>query len=171
MIALIVSTRSRPKAAGQVSLQGLQIINGFNTQPPEGGWGTADTVRPKLSGFQHAAARRRLARLHTDKQENKSFQHAAARRRLEPALRKRGAVGNVSTRSRPKAAGSKIGTARRRGQFQHAAARRRLGVKKQSKTHNCGFNTQPPEGGWLSGFGTPVDLGVVSTRSRPKAAG
>ena len=33
-----------------------------------------------------------------------------------------------------------------------------------------GFNTQPPEGGWFfSSITTPQD--IVSTRSRPKAAG
>ena len=55
----------------------------------------------------------------------------------------------VSTRSRPKAAGSD-------GLYFASTIR--------------GFNTQPPEGGWeyigLSGVGISV-----STRSRPKAAG
>ena len=35
-----------------------------------------------------------------------------------------------------------------------------------------GFNTQPPEGGWLTnGYGTKQPLGWVSTHSRLKAAG
>ena len=34
----------------------------------------------------------------------------------------------------------------------------------------CGFNTQPPEGGWMAdGMGNLI--GWVSTHSRPKAAG
>ena len=33
-----------------------------------------------------------------------------------------------------------------------------------------GFNTQPPEGGWLVARIVLVD-GIVSTHSRPKAAG
>ena len=33
-----------------------------------------------------------------------------------------------------------------------------------------GFNTQPPEGGWL-GAGDFVGAAAVSTHSRPKAAG
>ena len=76
------------------------------------------------------------------------FQHAAARRRLELVL-----------------ACVQLGTG-----FQHAAARRRLGLSRLlQKTKGC-FNTQPPEGGWGGadyGFG---DF-MVSTRSRPKAAG
>ena len=76
-----VSTHSRPKAAGsQTDLSRLRP-DGFNTQPPEGGWNAAliDQVqfivsthsRPKAAGpprqvpipqsaFQHTAARRRL---------------------------------------------------------------------------------------------------------------
>ena len=35
---------------------------------------------------------------------------------------------------------------------------------------NCGFNTQPPEGGWTLSYKT-VAQAVVSTHSRLKAAG
>ena len=76
--------------------------------------------------------------------------------------------------------------------FQHTAARRRLELL--VLRHRCCdcFNTQPPEGGWTGGWyatqnnrrfntqppeggwgkdgGRPV-LAVVSTHSRPKAAG
>ena len=34
----VVSTHSRPKAAGNISRYGGQRLFGFNTQPPEGGW-------------------------------------------------------------------------------------------------------------------------------------
>ena len=34
-----VSTHSRPKAAGRPPLSGRMGCQGFNTQPPEGGWG------------------------------------------------------------------------------------------------------------------------------------
>ena len=54
--------------------------------------------------------------------------------------------------------------------FQHTAARRRLGLPNQTEQKNDRFNTQPPEGGWV----TWVCCGVfepVSTHSRPKAAG
>ena len=35
---MIVSTHSRPKAAGATRTTKLFISKGFNTQPPEGGW-------------------------------------------------------------------------------------------------------------------------------------
>ena len=56
------------------------------------------------------------------------FQHTAARRRLdqEKTLYSLGFM------------------------FQHTAARRRLGKScKNCKNYHMGFNTQPPEGGWL----------------------
>ena len=37
-IAKSVSTHSRPKAAGRLCLYLLLHADGFNTQPPEGGW-------------------------------------------------------------------------------------------------------------------------------------
>ena len=55
------------------------------------------------------------------------FQHTAARRRLDVEQNVANCMGVVSTHSRPKAAGcDAIGNGR----------------------HGCGFNTQPPEGGW-----------------------
>ena len=57
----------------------------------------------------------------------------------------------VSTHSRPKAAG-RNSTAWRlaKSKFQHTAARRRLVPEsKQRNAKTGGFNTQPPEGGWL----------------------
>ena len=56
----------------------------------------------------------------------------------------------VSTHSRPKAAG-------------HAVRAPHLRV--------LGFNTQPPEGGWLIELRHLRNCVLVSTHSRPKAAG
>ena len=55
--------------------------------------------------------------------------------------------------------------------FQHAAARRRLG-REYDPAHDalCGFNTQPPESGWLMPLGG-FDTRAVSTHSHPKVAG
>ena len=55
--------------------------------------------------------------------------------------------------------------------FQHTAARRRLGRGYDDIQFSewC-FNTQPPEGGWLR-FASFAKLSLVSTHSRPKAAG
>ena len=38
LIFLLVSTHSRPKAAGGVVGAGFRAADSFNTQPPEGGW-------------------------------------------------------------------------------------------------------------------------------------
>ena len=56
------------------------------------------------------------------------FQHAAARRRLGPLYLDGIPEVDVSTRSRPKAAGK---------------------AKKTETAEVKGFNTQPPEGGWI----------------------
>ena len=103
----IVSTHSRPKAAGRINLIDIGSGQSFNTQPPEGGWDGRAQIRirnvvsthsrPKAAGsdssctplpktlFQHTAARRRLAMFPIDDAPTPKFQHTAARRRLGPA--------------------------------------------------------------------------------------
>ena len=61
---IIVSTHSRPKAAGRAAAAGNQREHRFNTQPPEGGWARYTAVYCPFAGFQHTAARRRLALHH-----------------------------------------------------------------------------------------------------------
>ena len=77
------------------------------------------------------------------------FQHTAARRRLVKQTAKADKAIQVSTHSRPKAAG--------------------LGDR-SSPWVRFGFNTQPPEGGWVLPFESWPKV-IVSTHSRPKAAG
>ena len=101
----LVSTHSRPKAAGRVQRQQESAVAGFNTQPPEGGWSQLVQAYGREGAFQHTAARRRLAMV-----------MSSVRARLS-------------------------------------------------------FNTQPPEGGWFAWFRYPSHTGLVSTHSRPKAAG
>ena len=102
----LVSTHSRPKAAGpnEYTNAGREIAfqhtaarrrlgvsappvpppnRCFNTQPPEGGWSPLNSNKPNAKQFQHTAARRRLG--------------VVARLRLLEH--------EVSTHSRPKAAG------------------------------------------------------------------
>ena len=175
------------------------------------GRATANTAMSNT--FQHAAARRRLALLKSKPVKFLRFQHAAARRRLvrfgRPFLRLesfntqppeggwynragKNRTENVSTRSRPKAAGCAYFFHIPYGGFQHAAARRRLAAWCRRGHGQYGFNTQPPEGGWIRAaaclrrrccFNTQPPEGgwnlqtlcktchAVSTRSRPKAAG
>ena len=98
--------------------------------------------------FQHTAARRRLDYQKGTGRLPGRFQHTAARRRLanEPLYSDRLFL------------------------FQHTAARRRLVAKAEIRIWACCFNTQPPEGGWLQKLKSEFGL-VVSTHSRPKAAG
>ena len=81
--SLGVSTHSRPKAAGSLGWVVAGKVHSFNTQPPEGGWHAEVLPRPKKSLFQHTAARRRLESRDDAKNQ----------------------AGWVSTHSRPKAAG------------------------------------------------------------------
>ena len=54
--------------------------------------------------------------------------------------------------------------------FQHTAARRRLVQNRLQRNSMACFNTQPPEGGWFK-IACNVTVWLVSTHSRPKAAG
>ena len=48
---LQVSTHSRPKAAGSDDLSLSWVIDCFNTQPPEGGWGNSKMGGSDDNGF------------------------------------------------------------------------------------------------------------------------
>ena len=210
----LVSTHSRPKAAGRTERIRANPKPSFNTQPPEGGWcrplwRTGSQIvsthsRPKAAGTHHAVS------VHPSIVSTHSRPKAAG----DPEDPNRSNF-FVSTHSRPKAAGLtglvsssearfQHTAARRRlelqvalrrivGLFQHTAARRRLVSNFVMHESRNGFNTQPPEGGWLvcrsnlsavMCFNTQPPEGgwqginycgdcfrVVSTHSRPKAAG
>ena len=55
---------------------------GFNTQPPEGGWNSSKAKPADVLLFQHTAARRRLGKSKPCAIFMPAFQHTAARRRL-----------------------------------------------------------------------------------------
>ena len=145
----VVSTHSRPKAAGLADNMVCEFLRGFNTQPPEGGWPPTNPIVSMVSLFQHTAARRRLDSLSSRGAGWTKFQHTAARRRLALVAYMMICRLNVSTHSRPKAAGTAL---------------------KRAVSLMVGFNTQPPEGGWLNVW-RQSDPVPVSTHSRPKAAG
>ena len=166
-----VSTHSRPKAAGGRRCAACDTQQRFNSQPPEGGWIGQLKHRIVQDKFQLTAARRRLEMVFAQIVRHPPFQLTAARRRLDAermkpevvavfqltaARRRLGVCGihahiqrDVSTHSRPKAAGmSKI----------------------PPNNPTQGFNSQPPEGGWMSDQ-ERLRGDAVSTHSRPKAAG
>ena len=100
--------------------------------------------------FQHTAARRRLGVNHLLK---RLWKHCFNTQPPEGGWNDKGekhAVGDVSTHSRPKAAG--------------------FWVVNFPILPRC-FNTQPPEGGWVEQFNQAFLVVFVSTHSRPKAAG
>ena len=122
--------------------------------------------------FQHTAARRRLVGGLSINTSAIVFQHTAARRRLEIAKGIKDKSLDVSTHSRPKAAGRVSATSLSKMRFQHTAARRRLvftasirlafswfqhtAARRRLAEHlgmrqngQACFNTQPPEGGWV----------------------
>ena len=147
---MVVSTHSRPKAAG-----------------------LSRAVADATGWFQHTAARRRL-----DHNSGNGCGHndvsTHSRPKAAGAHARHAACGlGVSTHSRPKAAGACLRPPRRQNLFQHTAARRRLGprplgrlladaVSTHSRPKAAGdpsaiivggyqsFNTQPPEGGWIT---------------------
>ena len=102
-----VSTHSRPKAAGISSVKCLSsLFVSTHSRPKAAGiWDRLS--RNCQFRFQHTAARRRLApRAFITYPDATKFQHTAARRRLAYIKGNGNLTANVSTHSRPKAAGN-----------------------------------------------------------------
>ena len=213
---IVVSTHSRPKAAGSASSCVNTWSSGFNSQPPEGGWLSQLAKASILCRFNSQPPEGGWVCLIARAINEATFQLTAARRRLVFGSIVRPAFNDVSTHSRPKAAGSVIKrlkryvkvsthsrpkaagfvchsfTIRRKVSthsrpkaagltlaysragllFQLTAARRRLGPigtstqlrikfqltaarrrlvfnSRKTRQQTFGFNSQPPEGGWV----------------------
>ena len=112
---------------GQSSRQYL-FLRCFNTQPPEGGWLAISTFTVSNPLFQHTAARRRLA---TILLVSRKDSYVSTHSRPKAAGYTRADIDRlkeVSTHSRPKAAGLQVVKELiHYVVFQHTAARRRLG--------------------------------------------
>ena len=147
---ILVSTHSRPKAAGNSRIVPYIHYISFNTQPPEGGWLVEDSEKAQGLLVSTHSRPKAAGALRPMKQLSLGFQHTAARRRLAKDI-----VIPFEVL-----------------QFQHTAARRRLArhLRNQYDIYPC-FNTQPPEGGWSSLYSSIKSTLGVSTHSRPKAAG
>ena len=118
---------TQPPEGGWVVVFPYKVVQVcFNTQPPEGGWGGYMGIYGGYMGFQHTAARRRLADTQDKGYYKYSFNTQPPEGGWIPVYSRSIPVG-VSTHSRPKAAGARS--------CAHLTARLR-------------FNTQPPEGGW-----------------------
>ena len=172
MLDSLVSTHSRPKAAGYGYFYavGRRSVSTHSRPKAAGLWryrfridGKVSThSRPKAAGSQTTGFSILPAGFNTQPPEGgwdcakcyaaraPAFQHTAARRRLAVFAVHRFNDFFVSTHSRPKAAGN---------------CQNLLTISKPS------FNTQPPEGGWQVGQYRLYQNAPVSTHSRPKAAG
>ena len=172
-IALSIRFNTQPPEGGwAVKTAFLCRFRCFNTQPPEGGWLSLVQVRLPHTRFQHTAARRRLGR-------------RCRCSKAQPRFNTQPPEGGWLRRDR---------RIIRLGSFNTQPPEGGWPVKKgKPYVHRC-FNTQPPEGGW-SGIGSvgivnsasfntqPPEGGwqwhddkgnwasIVSTHSRPKAAG
>ena len=60
-LCFVVSTHSRPEAAGRSRTSISVSFPGFNSQPPGGGWAKGGFFSTATKMFQLTAARRRLA--------------------------------------------------------------------------------------------------------------
>ena len=147
MTQQMVSTHSRPKAAGQAYAPFRRDLV-FQHTAARRRLGLRFSAICTTQAFQHTAARRRLVSSTSCTHTNNQFQHTAARRRLVQTHIQAPSVfkvsthsrpkaaglwryrfridGKVSTHSRPKAAGRVIHQSERPSLFQHTAARRRL---------------------------------------------
>ena len=146
--AVFVSTHSRPKAAGCRN-PAIRPSLAVSTHS-----------RPKAAGPKSAAGRRPKYCFNTQPPEggwvfvvgvfdiDARFQHTAARRRLGSINSQHEAMPTVSTHSRPKAAGDS---------------------GSHSPKKSSSFNTQPPEGGWVSKMGQVV--AIYSFNTQPPEGG
>ena len=127
----VVSTRSRPKAAG-LGDKTSTWTRFVSTRSRPKAAGHTHLERKAVGMFQHAAARRRLVRVMWGIHRLSMFQHAAARRRLGIAKCRIRKNSNCFNTQPPEGGWEWIKEARKHiGLFQHAAARRRLDLSKE----------------------------------------
>ena len=165
--------------------------NGFNTQPPEGGWidfffsptrcvWVSTHSRPKAAGIDFKPSlRTMMVSTHSRPKAAGPTVTSRYHRKLVSTHSRPKAAGlhtlavrneeGVSTHSRPKAAGHTHLERKAVGMFQHTAARRRLDIRILNVKPWVCFNTQPPEGGWKSS--TPLTILIPGFNTQPPEGG
>ena len=143
----LVSTHSRPKAAVEGGIR-AEVIESFNTQPPEGGCRGIDSYKQRYPSFNTQPPEGGCRGIDSYKQRYPSFN-------TQPP------EGGCSIWMRHSFFLSSFNT-----QPPEGGCRNLWPVPPDSY---C-FNTQPPEGGWRQAFDVGIALKRVSTHSRPKAA-
>ncbi len=97
---------TQPPEGGWTRLHRRNVgLCSFNTQPPEGGWESENCNRCILVCFNTQPPEGGWSRIMTYYNSMLKFQHTAARRRLVQRIKLNIRKFQVSTHSRPKAAG------------------------------------------------------------------
>ena len=124
----MVSTHSRPKAAGRLPHLLTPCPSGFNTQPPEGGWPLPLCWRQHWCGFNTQPPEGGWQPIWRGSATNMRFQHTAARRRLGPSGWQRAKNPSRFNTQPPEGGWWTAKPCKTWSMpFQHTAARRRLG--------------------------------------------
>ena len=168
-IQKLVSTHSRPKAAGWTTSITRRNSLSFNTQPPEGGWLNHVAIAAAVTGFQHTAARRRLVDKPKERHFKSLFQHTAARRRL--AACRRGSILDAGFNTQPPEGGWKpqIHHIPQYHSFNTQPPEGGWSSAQRRQTRDSRFNTQPPEGGWRPS--APCRFDIVCFNTQPPEGG
>ena len=146
------------------------LIQRFNTQPPEGGWGLCFGACPRSCSFntQPPEGGWFCASILAQYLQVSTHSRPKAAAPLKIAAK---SLGLVSTHSRPKAAGQNSGwRLPAAGCFNTQPPEGGwLVFRLFHRRFRVSFNTQPPEGGWTAALKARYAQ-EVSTHSRPKAA-
>ena len=187
-----VSTHSRPKAAGPKRFQNPLCQMCFNTQPPEGGWsfefpetfsiGSFNTQPPE-GGWIPDRQQNSISDSFNTQPPEGGWVSSSTNFPLTPGFNTQPPEGGwnliykfilstrVSTHSRPKAAGRRVGRDPLFIWFQHTAARRRLGASQAITPYRLPFQHTAARRRLVKPAPCEYSAGSVSTHSRPKAAG
>ena len=182
----MVSTHSRPKAAGPCFKCFLQSKSCFNTQPPEGGWALLRGLFTGRDGFNTQPPEGgwktdcpsicAALRFNTQPPEggwpNSPFSRLGKTGfNTQPPeggwVMVTGGSGDMSPFQHT-AARRRLGAVNEltvcQTKFQHTAARRRLDRKAHGLGAALSFNTQPPEGGWAGAGGASRESAGFNTQ-------
>ena len=146
----LVSTHSRPKAAGQTANSFGQIKAVSTHSRPKAAGHDKEDARQNTRKVSTHSRPKAAGRLPSRRRPPMPFQHTAARRRLVDAAANAVQSAAVSTHSRPKAAGALRTTWRAKFTVSTHSRPKAAGHITPSIFFTYkSFNTQPPEGGWV----------------------
>ena len=148
----MVSTHSRLKAAGVCHIIKTAFKQCFNTQPPEGGWVLGGARHPRAHVSTHSRLKAAGQRAAACGQPIGRFNTQPPEGGWAAGIMPEGMM-IVSTHSRLKAAGVLVcAHAARHAVSTHSRLKAAGTDNLQEGLHKWRFNTQPPEGGWVSSF-------------------